>query len=368
MTLKMAARDLLSIVQFLPMNISIGTGMKIDDFRIHMNSARSYSVKDESTTSIRAWINQGQEGSPDTVSISQAARSTLNSCSCTSEDQDMNPTSELDASLEKLIVELLSGRKIKLARLEEVQGNNKGIEDMPLGNITDTQETGTNQQGWGLEIKSEEVHQERENVSFNAQGIVKTSDGKEYGFSLHLDMIREFVEKNSLTIRAGDALTDPLVLNFSGNSAQISNMKFVFDLNADGKDEQIAALKPGSGFLVIDVNGDGSINDGTELFGPKTGNGFNELGHLDSDGNKWIDENDEAYTRLGVLTFDGQGNRLVQSLKDLGVGAIYTPYSSTLFDLREQGTNALLGRINESGIYLSEKGQAGTIQQIDFVS
>jgi hypothetical protein len=197
---------------------------------------------------------------------------------------------------------------------------------------------------------------------------VKTSDGKEYGFSLHLDMNRDYVEKNSLTIRAGDTLTDPLVINFNGNSTQLSNMKFSFDLNADGIDEQMAALKPGSGFLAIDVNGDGTINDGTELFGPKTGNGFNELSRCDSDGNKWIDENDEAYTRVGALTFDEQGNRHIQSLKDMGIDAIYTSYSSTQLDLREQGTNALLGRIKDSGIYLSEKGQAGTVQQIDFVT
>lgn len=239
---------------------------------------------------------------------------------------------------------------------------------MPQDKQTDIQETGATQQGWGLEIKSEEVYQENENVSFNAQGIVKTSDGKEYGFSLQLNMSREFVEKNSLTIRAGDALTDPLVINFNGNAAQLSNMKFAFDLNADGEDEQMAALKPGSGFLTVDMNSDGTINDGTELFGPKTGNGFNELGLYDSDGNKWIDENDESYTKLGVLTFDEEGNRHVQSLKDLGIGAIYTPYSSTLFDLRDQVTNALLGRIKDSGIYLSEKGQAGTVQQIDFVT
>jgi hypothetical protein len=368
MTLKITARALLSIVQFLPMNVSIGTDMKIENFQIQMTSARSYSVKDESTTSIRAWINQGQQGNPDMVSISQAARSKVNSCSGNSDDQNMDPTSELGVSLEQLIVEILSGKKIKLASLDDVKGNNKGMEDMPQEKPTDTQGTGTNHQGWGLEMKSEEVHQENEDVSFDAQGVVKTSDGKEYGFSLHLNMNREFVEKNSLTIRAGDAPTDPLVINFNGNSAQLSNMKFAFDLNADGKDEQMDALKPGSGFLAIDKNGDGTINDGTELFGPKTGNGFNELGQYDSDGNKWIDENDEAYTRLRVLTFGEEGNRQVQSLKDMGIGAIYTPNSSTQFDLREQGTNTLLGTIKESGIYLSEKGQVGTVQQIDFVT
>jgi hypothetical protein len=136
------------------MKMSIETVMKIDDSQIRMNSKRSYSVKDESTISIRAWINKAQESNPDEVSISQTARSSLNSCSCNNENQDMDPTAELDVNLEQLIVEILSGRKIKLTRLDDVQGKNKGIEDMPQEKPTDTQEAGTNHQGWGLEIKS----------------------------------------------------------------------------------------------------------------------------------------------------------------------------------------------------------------------
>ena len=341
--------------------------MKISDSQILMNSAWSYSVKDESTTSIKAWFTKGQTGTSDTVSLSQTVKPNLETCSCNNEVEGMGPTSELDVSLEKLIAEILSGKKIKIIRLDEVQGADQGIEEMPQEKVPEAQGAGNNRQGWGLEIKNEEVHQEKEDVSFTAHGIVKTSDGKGYGFSLHLDMNREYVEKNNLTFRAGDALSDPLVINLMGNPAQLSNVKFAFDINSDGKEEQMSALKPGSGFLAIDVNGDGIINDGTELFGPQTGNGFSELTPYDSDGNRWIDENDDAYRKLGVLTFDEEGNRNLESLKDKGIGAIYTPYSPTQFDLREQGTNALLGRVMKSGIYLSEQGQAATVQQVDFV-
>jgi hypothetical protein len=126
-------------------------------------------------------------------------------------------------------------------------------------------------------------------------------------------------------------------------------------------------LKAGSGFLVIDRNGDGIINNGTELFGPQTGNGFEELSRYDSDGNKWIDENDEVYERLAVMTIDEAGNRNIQSVRDLSIGAIYAPYSSMQYDLREEGTNTLLGRIMHSGLFLDEQGHAGSVQQIDFV-
>ncbi len=154
----------------------------------------------------------------------------------------------------------------------------------------------------------------------------------------------------------------------SGGPIELSGKKFAFDLDSDGKEEQISVLRPGSGFLTIDLNDDGLVNDGAELFGPNTGNGFDELEGFDSDGNKWIDENDEAYQMLSIMTFDEQGMSRVQSLKEVGIGAIYLSYSSTLFDLRQQGTNTLLGRIKGTGIYLSEQGDAGTVQQIDLVT
>ena len=43
-----------------------------------------------------------------------------------------------------------------------------------------------------------------------------------------------------------------------------------FDMDSDGMAEQTAWLKKGSGFLVWDKNGDGMVNDGTEMFGKAT--------------------------------------------------------------------------------------------------
>ena len=39
----------------------------------------------------------------------------------------------------------------------------------------------------------------------------------------------------------------------------------------------------------------------------KTGNGFSELAEYDSDGNGWIDENDEVYDQLKVWVKDENG-------------------------------------------------------------
>lgn len=61
-------------------------------------------------------------------------------------------------------------------------------------------------------------------------------------------------------------------------------------MDCDGKQEEISKLNAGCGYLALDKNGDGVINDGNELFGVKTGDGFYELSKYDSDLNGWIDE------------------------------------------------------------------------------
>jgi len=113
------------------------------------------------------------------------------------------------------------------------------------------------------------------------------------------------------------------VINFSGTAAQLTDQRFAFDLNSDGKDEDIPFVAGGSGLLVFDRNNDLQVNDGRELFGPSTGNGFAELSRYDKDGNRWIDENEAIYNNLYVWTKDSEGNDQLRSLKESGVGAIY---------------------------------------------
>ena len=59
-------------------------------------------------------------------------------------------------------------------------------------------------------------------------------------------------------------------------------------------------LGSGSGFLALDKNGNGKIDDGSELFGTKSGDGFADLAEYDSDGNGWIDEKGRVYVLYEV--------------------------------------------------------------------
>jgi hypothetical protein len=188
-----------------------------------------------------------------------------------------------------LLAEILSGKKLRILDISEYQGDKEEAATSE-GNADAAQ---VQRQGWGISYDKTDSHFENESVSFVAAGIIKTSDNKEIKFALELDMQREYASYESFSFRAGDAkLTDPLVINFNGTAAELSDVRFSFDLDADGFEEDMPLLKPGSGYLVFDINNDGLVNNGSELFGPKTGNGFNELAVQDIDANNWIDEND----------------------------------------------------------------------------
>ena len=219
---------------------------------------------------------------------------------------------------------------------------------------------------FGLRYTYQESYSESETTTFSAQGIVNTSDGQEVAIDVSVTMSRSFSAEISERVEMGAALKDPLVVNFSGTAAELTERKFHFDIDADGTSDQIHFVKPGSGFLALDRNGDGQVNDGSELFGTQSGNGFADLAAYDEDGNGFIDEGDTVFERLRVFIQDGAGNRRLAALGATGVEAIYLGHTSTPFEIRNE-RNELQGMVRETGVFVGENGEAGTVQQIDLV-
>ncbi|NLE01741.1 MAG: hypothetical protein GX640_17895, partial [Fibrobacter sp.] len=219
--------------------------------------------------------------------------------------------------------------------------------------------------GWGIQYDYTETHYKKEGFQFNASGIITTDKGQQIQFNTTLEMSRESYERINISLKAGDALIDPLVINFSGTGAAFSGIKFDFDLNADGKTEKISALAPGSAFLAYDRNGNGIIDDGSELFGPSSGNGFSELADLDEDKNGWIDENDSAFSKLKLWEKNSDGSDTLSSLLERNVGALYTGRIDTVYNLN--GKDSVAGVIKETGLWLKESGGTGFMQEVDIV-
>lgn len=219
--------------------------------------------------------------------------------------------------------------------------------------------------GWGLEYDAHEFIYESEFTGVSASGLVRTADGQEIRFELQLEMRREFVQETNVSIRAGDAVRkDPLVINFGGTGVELADSRFAFDIDADGQQDQIAFVAGGSGFLALDKNGDGRINDGTELFGTRSGDGFADLAGLDDDANQWIDANDAVYQNLRVWQRDANGQEQLGTLAEHGVGALYLGHVASPFSVNNSA-NQTLGLVRSSSVFLYESGQVGSLQQVD---
>lgn len=208
--------------------------------------------------------------------------------------------------------------------------------------------------------------EEKEETSFSSQGTVKTADGREFTFGLNVEMSREFTSylEVDYTQIQQRILCDPLVINLDGDVAELTDQTFFFDIDADGEKDKISTLGKGSGYLALDKNGDGVINDGSELFGTKSGDGFADLSAYDEDGDGWIDEDDTIWEKLLIWTKDENGKDKCYKLTEKDVGAICLSNASTDFALKD-AQNMTNGRIRKTGIFLYESGMAGTVQHLD---
>ncbi|WP_051226358.1 hypothetical protein [Butyrivibrio sp. MC2013] len=227
--------------------------------------------------------------------------------------------------------------------------------------------------GFGMSHGSSAItmqNYEAMSTQFQGFGRAVTEDGRVMDFNISFGMSREFISYSKVNTGALPAmLMDPLIINVGNELTSISDQSFLFDLDADGVKEQVRIPGAGSGFLAADINGDGMIGDGSELFGATTGDGFGELEKLDEDGNGWIDENDENSWQLLKVWIKGEnGDDKLLSLKDADVGAIYLGEAKTSFDLYDDNgmADTIGGAIRSSGIFLRESGiGVGTIQHVD---
>ncbi len=356
--------------------------MKISSFNINMESSHKQVEKRESREELRMWGNVptglrlasarsalGLGIAGDMVTITQRehppmsttdSRSSVHEAECIRDELDsITP----EVNLTKLILEAMTGKKIQVNFLKGDSAPTvaRDPEAVAPGAIPESGDP------WGVVFNRFESHYEMETMSFASEGSIETSDGRKIDFSLDILMSREFYSEVNESFRAGNGkMVDPLVIHFGAVHNSLTQATFRFDLNADGVENDIAFVRPESALLALDVNGDGIINDGGELFGPTTGNGFSELAAYDEDGNGWIDENDSVFDRLSLWFKDGAGNDEFKSLRAAGVGAIYLGNVESPFALKDSSNN-LQGQVARSGVVIMESGQARSIQQVDLV-
>lgn len=151
--------------------------------------------------------------------------------------------------------------------------------------------------------------------------------------------------KGSQAQKYQEALTkqpprDPLVIDLSGNGTASNeglvdaNNGVYFDLDNNGFAEKTAWIDNGKGFLAYDRNGNGIIDNGSELFGDsvimsngqKSAHGFEALADLDSNNDGIIDENDTEFNKLLVWQDTLRNGKTdageLKTLEELGIKSI----------------------------------------------
>ncbi len=348
---------------------------------IRMNSQRSYEERTGASTSLTTWNNADGSYASSYTSYESVYREEESDAGTSRQRKDTspekNPGDLLDRFMQSQNIHGLHMRN-QIKSLDEIRqqsidyllyllfGKKGEAPDMSLTKPASESEPNNYQPGNGGHYVSSFYYSEKETTCFDAKGTVVTADGKHYSINLSLEMSRSFVESTSTVIDYGEPqLCDPLVINLSGSAAQVSDQHFYFDIDADGHSESIASLSSGSGYLAYDKNENGTIDDGTELFGTTSGNGFSDLAAYDDDHNGWIDEADEIFSKLLIWTKNSAGKDVLVGLGKAGVGAIYLGCRDTNYSIKHQITNETEAVIRKTGLFLYENGGTGTLQQLD---
>lgn len=348
-----------------------------------MDSARSYSSRTEQKQSVTFTLLNAQEQVKETNNENSDENKLSNSMSDNLTDIQ-NKYQEMISKTNRLSQKELRDTFISLKHqcfqylFQSIFGRSMGTTStdgyISSGELTENQYNHLTQprqlsvSQMAVTTTESYYYEESEQTSFETTGIVKTADGREISFNLSLEMSRSFAAYYESTYQEkAVAFCDPLVINLDGNIASLSDQKFYFDLDADGVEEYVSKLEKGSGYLALDKNNDGSINDGNELFGTKSGDGFGDLAIYDEDQNGWIDENDAIWDKLKIWTTDENGNDQLYTLSKAGVGAICLQKANTDFTYTNLNNEAK-GAIRSTGIFLYENGNVGTIQHLDLAT
>ena len=288
------------------------------------------------------------------------------------EEEELSLPSQL--RLMKALIEAFTGIKITLPKQFNPQSGDQTATNATTPNNQSAAATDNTEDNRAVEVTT--LSLEQESVSFSAKGALTTKDGKVVNLNLGFALDYRLLSANERLTSAGK-LKDPLVLNLDGLVAGFTQGTFNFDLDADGNKEEVTKLDKGSAFLAMDRNGNGQIDDGKELFGALSGNGFADLAALDQDGNGVLDEGDSQFAQLRLYR---PGEALL-TLGEKKIGAIFLQSAATEFqhlgvdpagqeassDTSQATTTPAPSPavLRQSGIYVTEDGKAGTVQQLD---
>ena len=192
------------------------------------------------------------------------------------------------------------------------------------------------------------------------------------------EVIKEIHGESDDYDKAGKAQPprDPLIIDLGETGIELRSLEHGvnFDLDNNGFAEKTAWIGTEDGFLALDRNGNGSIDNGGELFGDqvilkdgsKSESGFEALAELDDNGDGIIDNKDSAFANLRVwidANHNGKSNsNELKTLNETGIISISLEHSEVSIVDEETGA-----RIAESAsVTINKNGAVSTVDISEF--
>ncbi|QUE31651.1 calcium-binding protein [Francisella philomiragia] len=231
-----------------------------------------------------------------------------------------------------LSVQLLKRQQEKIALAKELS-NNTNVFNQEFANVSNILGT----EGYEIELL-DKIAQEY----LDAAKIDNATELLNEGQNDLLDIADNLADINRSSQQAQVFRGDPLTFDLDGDGIETVSVDdgVLFDHQSTGVKEGTGWVSADDGLLVRDLDGNGTIDSGRELFGDNTlkadgtkaAHGFEALAELDSNADGIIDANDTEFENLQVwqdTNSDGisQANEL-KNLSQVGVSSIDLSHQS----------------------------------------
>ncbi len=212
-----------------------------------------------------------------------------------------------------------------------------------------------------LSVERWTSHEQR--LDYQVQGVFSVNE-QELSLNYSFTLASEHESYSKIEMSAA-ALKDPIVVQFGSQELGYIEGEKKFAINQDNTLDSLPIFSGDVGYLVYDKNQNQQADDGSELFGPQTGQGFAELAQLDSNNNGFIDAEDQQFEQLYIWQpSDDYQTEQWLSLSQANIQAISLSAVNTPFDFYDS-QGEIQAQMRQSSFAISEEGLGRGVHQID---
>jgi len=287
----------------------------------------------------------------------------------------------IKVKLMKLILENYLGKNLNFAK-QSFSYQKATTEQFTAQNITNISDLSSEQSSQNSDlilldgktfnrqdkIEVSTISQQKQQLNFSMQGDF-IIDNQAVNLNYQLTLKSEYRTESNVEMTAA-ALKDPLIIQFGEHSIGNIIGYQSLDINNDKQTDNLPIFSGDVGYLVYDKNNDLQVQNGSELFGPTTNNGFAELAMLDSNNNGFFDQHDDSYQQVYIWQPSQQNSQTqiapqnLISLSQAGIKAISLNAIATQFNFRSN-QGEIDAQLTQSSFAITNNNQAMGVHQID---